>query len=263
MTVIPLFAPGPWQMSRGERAAIEGTLAALRPALAIEIGTAQGGALERIAAYSQEVHSFDLVPPEIKVLDHVTLHPGDSHVLLPAFLAELARDGRKVDFALVDGDHFADGVRRDVEDLLASPAVERTVVVLHDTVNEEVRAGLDAIRWDPKVSYVDLDWVPGHLWAEEYLRNELWGGLGLVLVDPAHPGTVHERQYRPTPPLLALARERILADGGLPPPRRNGELARVRAELDHVQRTLSAITASPSWRLTAPLRAAKARMRRR
>lgn len=254
MTVIPLFAPGPWQMSRGERAAIEGTLAALRPALAIEIGTAQGGALERIAAYSLEVHSFDLVAPEIKVPDHVTLHSGDSHVLLPALLAELARDGRKVDFALVDGDHSADGVRRDVEDLVASPAVARTVVVLHDTVNEEVRAGLDAIRWDPKVSYIDLDWVAGHLWTEEYLRNELWGGLGLVLVDPAQPGGGHEAQYFPTAPLLAAARDGMLGDS---------DVAGLREELAAKQKTLDAVMSSPSWRLTAPLRAAKARIRRR
>lgn len=210
MTVIPLFAPGPWQMSYGERAALEGTLAALRPALAVEIGTAQGGALERIATYSGELHSFDTVRPELAVPGHVTLHTGDSHELLPAFLAQLAEQGRRVEFALVDGDHSAGGVRRDIEDLLASPALERSVIVLHDTVNEEVRAGLDAVRWPAKVSYVDLDWVPGHLWAEPYLRNELWGGLGLVLVDPAESGPGFEGKYYATAPVLVAARNRAL-----------------------------------------------------
>lgn len=254
MPVIPLFAPGPWQMSYGERAALEGALAALEPRLAVEIGTAQGGALARIATYSAEVHSFDRVEPEVSVPDHVTLHTGDSHVLLPAFLAQLAERGRQVDFALVDGDHSADGVRRDIEDLVASPAVERTVIVLHDTVNEEVRAGIDAVDWPTKVSYVDSDWVPGHLWAEEYLRDELWGGLGLVLVDPADPGPRHEDKYHPTAALLAVARDVVAPDR---------EVARLRTDLREAHRTLAAVTSSPSWRLTAPLRAAKALVGRR
>lgn len=259
MPVIPLFAPGPWQMSRGERAALEGTLAALKPALAVEIGTAEGGALERVAAHAAEVHSFDLVAPALDLPPHVTLHAGDSHQLLPAFLAELTGQGRRLDFALVDGDHSADGVRRDVEDLLASTAIARTVIVLHDTVNEEVRAGLDAVSWPAKVSYVDLDWVPGHLWAEPHLRNELWGGLGLVLVDPAQPGPVFEKQYFTTPPLLATAREHMAGGEGAGVM----QLAAARAELTRAHATIARITASPRWRLTAPLRRAKALAARR
>lgn len=46
--------PG-WQMSLGERAAFEGVLAQLRAKLAVEIGTADGGSLERIATYGAEV----------------------------------------------------------------------------------------------------------------------------------------------------------------------------------------------------------------
>ena len=52
--------------------------------------------------------------------DNVTLHTGDSHELLPPFLAELAEQGRNVDFVIVDGDHSSEGVRRDLEDLLNS-----------------------------------------------------------------------------------------------------------------------------------------------
>ena len=54
------LADDDWQMAPGERAAIEGLLAQIEPALAIEIGTAQGGSLRRIAHYSAEVHAFDL-----------------------------------------------------------------------------------------------------------------------------------------------------------------------------------------------------------
>jgi hypothetical protein len=43
-----LHAPD-WQMRIGERAAVEGLLAQVVPRLAIEIGTAAGGSLDRIA----------------------------------------------------------------------------------------------------------------------------------------------------------------------------------------------------------------------
>ncbi len=38
-----------WQMSFGERAAFEGLLAQVKPRVAIEIGTAEGGSLKRLA----------------------------------------------------------------------------------------------------------------------------------------------------------------------------------------------------------------------
>src|SRR4051794_15650871 len=137
-----------WQMSFGERSALEGVLAQLQPRLSIEIGTAEGGSLARIAAHSEVTHSFDMVLPheEMRELPGVTLHTGDNHELLPPLLAELAEEGRNVDFVLVDGDHSSEGVRRDVEDLLDSPAVAHTLVLMHDTMNEVVRAGLEEVR---------------------------------------------------------------------------------------------------------------------
>ena len=63
--MIGILAPSEWQMTFGERAAIEGMLAQLRPRVAIEIGTAEGGSLERIAYYSERVHSFDIVRPQL------------------------------------------------------------------------------------------------------------------------------------------------------------------------------------------------------
>jgi len=178
-----LFLAANWQMAFGERAAIEGVVAALGPALAIELGTAQGGSLASIAAHSAEVHTFDLEPGIIDVPAHVHLHVGDSHVLLPQLLAELAGAGRNVDFALVDGDHSPDGVRRDLTDLLESPAVGRTVILLHDMANEAVRAGVRAVEFAryPKVAYVDLGFV--EVPQPDGALVERWGGLGLVVVD--------------------------------------------------------------------------------
>jgi Methyltransferase domain len=174
-----------WQMALGERAAIEGLLAQLSPTLAIEIGTAQGGSLERIASHATEVHTFDM-DCEVDPADfaNVTFHIGDSHVLLPAFLAELQARGRTVDFALVDGDHTARGAQRDVEDLLRSPAVRNAFIVLHDTMNEEVLEGLRRIDFAayPNVVFRDLAFTQLFRDPARPLE-EAWGGLGLIVVD--------------------------------------------------------------------------------
>lgn len=230
---VQIFEGRAWQMPLGERAAVEGVLTQLRPVLAIEIGTAEGACLQRIAAYAEEVHSFDLTAPAIEVPDNVTLHTGDSHALLPAFLAELAEQDRNVDFVMVDGDHSPEGVRQDIEDLLDSPALAKTVILIHDTANPRVRQGIDAVRYTawPKVSHVELDWVPGQLFALPALRNELWCGIGLVLVDAARPAytsalafsdedgarSVYQQRYHPAGHLLSEIREIRVARDHAPP----------------------------------------------
>ncbi len=288
-----------WQMSGGERAAVEGLLAWLRPGVAIEIGSAEGAALTRIAAHAREAHSFDLVPPSVSLPENVFLHTGDSHELLPRSLADFAQTGTNVEFALVDGDHSPEGVRQDLEDLLDSPAVAQTVIVIHDTANERVRAGLDAVRYAawPKVVHVELDWIPGHVFAEPALRNELWFGLGLVIVDTSHLAydarPVFQQRYHPAGPLLrevanaVRARELVPPDLGSPADQASALRARVarlerelaieqdRAEAlarrlasteqrwEGAERALTSIKGSASWRLTEPVRAIKRRTRGR
>lgn len=295
---VEIFKDAIWQMSRGERAAVEGVLAQLRPSVAIEIGSAEGACLRRIATHADEVHSFDLRPPSIEMPDNVTPHTGDSHALLAPFLAELAERARNVDFAMVDGDHTPEGVRKDIEDLLDSAAVARTVILIHDVANERVRQGVDAVRFAawPKVAHVELDWIPGQLFAEPALHNELWYGIGLVVVDSSRlaymSGSVYEQRYYASAPLLAqirdlvVARERVPAGHETLEDAANALRARVveleaavgaarmregelRAELDPLRqriagadRALANITGSLSWRMTEPLRGAKRRAHR-
>lgn len=182
-----LLADRVWQMSLGERLAVEGLLSATRPGLAVEIGTAEGASARRIAMHAGEVHSFDLhQPPRPESFpEHVRFHTGDSHELLRPFLADLAKAGRTVDFALIDGDHSAAGVQRDLEDLLNSTALALSIILIHDSGNPEVRRGLDAVRYEswPSVAHVELDLVPGQL-GQRAFPGEIWGGLGLVLVGP-------------------------------------------------------------------------------
>ena len=91
---LPAVAADRWQMQQGERFALDGLLAQLRPRLAIEVGTFEGGSLRRIAAHAEHVHAFDLDPKVAELageFDNVTFHIGDSAELLPQMLAELGR----------------------------------------------------------------------------------------------------------------------------------------------------------------------------
>jgi hypothetical protein len=268
--MLEIFQATPWQMTLGERTALEGLLSQVKPRLAVEIGTAEGGSLRRLAAHSEEVHSFDLVEPAFDVSEfgHVVLHTGDSHALLPEALAGFAAAGRSVDFVLVDGDHSADGVERDLLDLLASPAVTSTVIVLHDTLNPEVREGLQRVDYGlyHKVALVDLDLVPGHLSRSGVYRGHLWGGLGVVVVGDADglPLGPNDSLYTPYDVFEPVSAAMIRAQSS-GTPREPGEITADAAsqDLHRAQAALEAIQGSASWRITAPLRAAKRVVRER
>jgi hypothetical protein len=171
-------------MAYGEQAALEGVVARLKPSIALEIGTFTGASLECIAAHSERVHTFDLASHTDKQLPNVEYHVGDSRVVVPRVLDDLAQAGQHVDFALVDGDHARAGVRADVQNLLASPALQRTVILLHDVANEGVREGIrDAGLIRPEIAYVNLSFVPA--WGVKSPLAETWGGVGVIVVDRA------------------------------------------------------------------------------
>jgi hypothetical protein len=207
-------------------------------------------------------------------------------------LAELAQDGRNVDFVLLDGDHSPGGARRSLEQLLDSPALGRALILVHQINNPRVRAGFDAVRFGawPKVASVEPDFVAGYMLAEERLRHELWGGLALIEIDAMRlryqTGPVMAGRCYPTADLLAEARDYVVAreqaDGpgakyaGSPTdPSQRGTIERLRRELaeaEHEVGRLRSVSAhheelwrsmmdSWSWRLTVPIRIAKERSR--
>ncbi len=192
------------QMSFGERAAVEGILAQLRPGLAVEIGTAAGGSLARIARYAAEVHSIDISHAELAVgvPANVRLHEGPSAELLPPLLADFTTAGRGLEFALVDGDHSFEGVIGDVQTLLDSPCTARSVILVHDSMNEEIRAGLEraSVEDYEKVVYFEPDFVPGYIFAGGGIDGAVWGGLALIICDrrrtDAYLQSVRQRRYR-------------------------------------------------------------------
>lgn len=275
-----IFSESGWRMTLGERAAIEGVLAQRKPRLAIEIGGTDRGSLRRIGAHADEVHAFSLVSPQVSVkeMPNVTLHTGDLRQLLPETLERFADQSRNVDFVLVNGDHSADHVRRDLDDLLSSPAVADAVILIHEVTNEHVRAGVDAVRYTayPKVAHVNLDFVPGYLSREPAHRHELGGGLGLVMVDATRTAyfptvPVIESRYYETGHLLSQVRDLVIArERGEPASAEEAreqrtlteELAAVREEHERYRRLSDTVTSSLSWRITAPLRTVMHRARR-
>jgi Methyltransferase domain len=188
---LPVVSADRWQMQQGERFALDSLLAALRPRLAIEVGTFQGGSLRRIAGHADHVHAFDLDPNVSELsgeLDNVSFHIGDSAEHLPRVLADLAGEGAHVDFALVDGAHTRSAVRADGAALLAADACRQTVIVFHDSANAEVRAGLEDLKLPehPKVALALLDCVPGYLVQAHHdadLVGEAYNGLALIVLD--------------------------------------------------------------------------------
>lgn len=253
-------------MLPAERAALEGVLALVRPDLSIEIGTHKGGSLQPISAYSRFVHAFDLVAhPDLTQarFPNVTFHFGDSHELLPTVLAQLADDESNIDFVFVDGDHTAAGVRRDVEDLLASPCVGKTVILLHDTLNWSVRAGLEEVDYGShdKVRFVDLDFVTGKVMREGPSMGELWSGVGLIVTGwDFHAEPTWPRAYSAADAYSALGD--VLA--GDDPSLRPGhvQLLKLQRELNEQMKLVGAMERSLSWRLTRPLRLLRNTVRR-
>jgi len=243
-------------MLPGERAALEGILAVVRPTVSIEIGTDKGGSLQRISAHSEKVHAFDLVRHPKVTSDrfpNVVFHTGDSHELLAKVLAELTATGQNVDFAFIDGDHTAVGVRRDLEDLLSSSSVRRTIILIHDTLNSRVRSGLEQVDYDrfSKVQFVDLDFVQGRALRE---RNDLWAGLGIVVAG---------WDLRPDvagPPVYSAPEIYAQRTGGA---RWDyAQLLELERELSVQRDVVRLMERSWSWRFTAPARRLRRSLRK-
>jgi hypothetical protein len=255
-----LLSETEWMMQPGERAAIDGLLAAIQPGVSIEVGTHAGGSLESISARSERVHAFDLNRhPDVTDarFPNVTFHIGDSHLMLPEALRQLSTSGTNVDFVLVDGDHSSDGVRRDVLDLLESPCTGRTVIVLHDTLDLRVRAGLEEIDFGTfdKVEYVDLDFIQGAVPREGRFVDHLGAGLGVVVTGfkldkpwpRSYPAPLVYRAFvesEPTREIGARIDERDLLD--------------VERDLLAANRLVADMRRTWSWRVTKPLRWASA-----
>lgn len=179
-----------WQMSHAERLAMAQLLRRLQPKLAVEVGTYRGGSLSLIARESGWVYSIDIDPEiPVKFASHgnVTFITESSVTSLPALLARLERESAPLEFVLIDGDHSREGVRRDLDALLAYRPTRDVWVMMHDSFNPECRAGMLAANWAAArhVAFADLDFIHGKVVQQGGpFDGELWGGLSLVRLTP-------------------------------------------------------------------------------
>ena len=186
-----------WQMDVVERVMLLHVVGNLKPRVSIEIGTADGGSLSAIARHtSKRVFTLDIQPDRQAALGrhfhHVEFIAGPSRETLPALLARLNAEGEEIDFVLVDGDHSAGAVRRDIEDLLAGyrPRTRPLFVLLHDSFNPECRRGIAGADWNanPHVRRVMLDYTPGVFPDAGPVVGEMWGGFALAVLRPGPRG---------------------------------------------------------------------------
>jgi hypothetical protein len=179
-----------WQMTDSERMALTGLLARHQPRCSVEIGTYYGGSLSLISQYSQMVFSIDIdpeVPSRLPARDNVSFLIAPSQMVLPLLFQALDEANIPIDFLLIDGDHTADGVRRDIETVLTYVPKQPMFVMMHDSFNPECRRGIMTAKWQasPYVAWIDVDFVPGRIIeGDNVFQGEMWGGLALALLSP-------------------------------------------------------------------------------
>jgi len=179
-----------WMMSPAEQVALAFLLAQLRPKIAIEIGTRFGGSLQVLSHYCNHVYAIDIDPDVPKRLggrfSNVEFLIGPSDQMLPPLLDRLGRERAPLGFALVDGDHSTNGVRKDIDHLMRFRPAVPFYIVMHDSFNPACREGLRRAQWssNPYVHVVELDFVPGTVNPAPAFRDQLWGGLALGVLLP-------------------------------------------------------------------------------
>ena len=182
-----------WQMTLPERLLLISILQQLKPELAIEVGTHLGGSLQVLSKFSRQVISIDCDPETGTRLGNrfanVEYVVGDSADALPAVLKRIGDDSLKLGFALIDGQHSADGVAADLNAFLASTPQSEVVLLVHDSANPECRRGIAALPWEASahVHYVELDFLPGIFRNTIESREDsasLWGGFACIVLSP-------------------------------------------------------------------------------
>ncbi len=180
-----------WQMMECERIALTGVLARVRPRGALEIGVYYGGSLSLAAQFCQRILAIDIEPAvkdRFALPQNAELWIGASRELIPRALADFQKRQIPLEYVLIDAQHSAEGVRRDINLVLQYRPVTPMVILIHDSGNADCRAGILSADWksNPHVRVVQCDFVPGQI-IEHSIRNgqgEVWGGLALAYLDP-------------------------------------------------------------------------------
>lgn len=187
-----LFGPeliDEWEMVTPERIVFQTIVERLRPRKSLEIGSRNGGSLQILKRFSQNVVCVDIdetLPTRLgSAFGCVDFVLGDSRDTLPKLMKDMEANNDLPDFVHIDGDHTTDGARRDLQNILNVKPNNRMIVLMHDTFNPDVRVGIKSIDFGKVayLQYVDLDFMTGILHSREPVMKEMWGGFSLFILD--------------------------------------------------------------------------------
>lgn len=232
----------PVHMLPSERVLLYSTIFGVRPERCLEIGTLYGGSAMITVAALDDIGGdgrLICVDPEPRVAPEIWGTIGHRATLLkgfsPAILPQAEQEaGGKFDVALIDGDHSHAGVIRDVVGVMEVLA-HGGYMLMHDAHYDEVREGIDELLQQHPDRLVDLGMLSSASTPDANAETVEWGGIRVLRKAAADSAPTAVRG-------LAISDEEIEAG------------RRAQAEL-------ASVTASLSWRITAPLRAAKSRIR--
>jgi len=180
-----------WQMMQWDRIALTGILSRLRPKCALEIGVYFGGSLALTSQYAERIIAIDIDPAVLDrfaVPANADLRIGNSVDLIPSILDEITKAAIPLNYVLIDADHSAEGVRRDIELVLEYKPIEPMFILIHDSGNPECRRGICAADWNKSryVQSVECDFVPGQVIEHSVKdgKGEVWGGLAVAYLTP-------------------------------------------------------------------------------
>ena len=178
-----------WEMVNAEKIALLNLLSDIKPVVSIEIGSREGGSLQLISQLSKTVYSLDIDPSVKKLSEkftNVNFIIGDSKVTLPLLLIDLHNKNEQPDFILIDGDHSAEGVKNDIENILKLKITKPLVILMHDSFNPICRKGMLDVDYtiNKHVEKVEIDFVQGIFSPSATTKGEMWGGFGLIYLNP-------------------------------------------------------------------------------
>jgi cephalosporin hydroxylase len=170
---------------RSEILALANAVAALKPRIILEIGTARGGTLLIWSSLaSEKVISCDLVhrQPQEPLLEalpppgsncRVKLMTGNSHADEFKHRVASELEGQKVDFLFIDGDHTVEGVKADYEDYreFVRPG---GIIAFHDIVEKQPLP-------DNQVFHFWKEVRPGKI-VEEFVDQPEQCGFGIGII---------------------------------------------------------------------------------
>lgn len=179
-----------WAMWESERVMLSFFLQNVGPEVAIEIGTLKAGSLSLISKFSEKVYSLD-IDAECKrsysdKFPNVEFIIGDSKETLPALVNSIETNNERLSFVLIDGDHTKAGALADINNILRIHPVCECFVLIHDSLNPQVRQGILGADWEfcPYVQFVEIDYLFGHLDSAPLYYRTMWGGFALAILTP-------------------------------------------------------------------------------